>query len=130
MSRLNVPRESVQSSSYLKTLERAFTHESVLFIARIYFGHGATIKVDAIWEPSVQEAPIMYIVYIVANRQTSRETLDKNLADFKAYIMSGVKLPFNVLIVPVSFYEERVDENSSNEESSITEDSECQGAPA
>lgn len=72
----------------------------------------------------------MYIVYIVANRQTSRETLDKNLADFKSYIMAGVKLPFNVLIVPVSFYEERVDENSSNEESSITEDSECQGATA
>lgn len=130
MSRLNVPREPAQSSNYLKSLKRAFTHEAVLFIARVYFGRSADIKVEAIWEPSIQEAPIMYIVYIIANELTSRERLDKNLADFKSNIMVGVKLPFNVLVIPVSFYEENEDDIKADEEQSVTENTECERTPA
>lgn len=125
-----MPREPAQSSNYLKSLKRAFTHEAVLFIARVYFGRNADIKVDAIWEPSIQEAPIMYVIYIVANELTPRERLDKNLADFKSNIMVGVKLPFNVIIIPVSFYEESEDDTKADEEQSVTEDTECERASA
>ena len=121
MSLLSVPLESVRSNKYSKLLEKAFSDEAILFIARVYFGKNATIKIDALWEPSYQESPVMYIIYVIANKLLSVKELETNIRDFKENILQGVTLPPNVLIIPVSFYKEFVNGNSPDEESCIIE---------
>ena len=121
MNLLSVPLESVRSSNYANLLEKAFTNETVLFVIRVYFGRDATIKVDSLWEPSYQESPVMYIVYIVANKHMSIKEINRAFKDLKDNILQGVVLPPNVLIVPVSFYKEFVNETSPDEESCTIE---------
>lgn len=121
MNLLSVPLESVRSSNYANLLEKAFTNETVLFVTRVYFGRDATIKIDSLWEPSYQESPVMYIVYIVANKHMSIKEINRAFKDLKDNILQGVVLPPNVLIVPVSFYKEFVNETSPNEESCTIE---------
>ena len=116
MNLLSVPLESVRSSNYANLLEKAFTNETVLFVTRVYFGRDATIKIDSLWEPSYQESPVMYIVYIVANKHMSIKEINRALKDLKDSILQGVVLPPNVLIIPVSFYKEFVNETSPDEE--------------
>mgnify|MGYP003595506475 CR=1 FL=1 len=106
MNHSNVKQECARLNNYLKTLEKAFIKDSVLFIARVCFGLSTTIKIDALWELSSKESPIMYIVYIVVNKETPREILDKNLEAFRFYFLKDIKLPFIVFIIPFSFFKE------------------------
>lgn len=50
----------------------------------------------------------------MANKKVPRETLDKNMRDFLS--ASGLSFWFSVLLIPICFYGEDVNEITYNEE--------------
>lgn len=96
------------------TIQKGFDNEYVSLFAKVYFGGDSSIKVEEIWEPSYKVGPIMHIVYFVSNKEVPRETLDKNMRDFLE--ASELSFPFSVLLIPICFYGENVNEITYNEE--------------
>lgn len=113
MTLSNVPPALAQLNKLKEILEEIFSSENISFLLKLYFGDKAKVIVDAIWDPTLQEFPVMHIVYIVSNQQQSRESLEQSLSDFLRYLDS---FPPNVLFIPSCFIKEDVNEDNTVEE--------------
>lgn len=113
MSLSSVPPALAQLNKLKEILEEVFSSEGTSFLLKLYFGKEAEAVVDAIWDPTVQDFPIMHIIYIVTRQEQPREILEKRMEEFKRYIDP---FPPNVLIIPVCFIKEIVNEDNATEE--------------
>jgi hypothetical protein len=103
-----------EALSYKEKLQKGFDNEYLTLLIKVYFGVESFVRVEEIWEPTYKEGPIMHIIYFVANKKVPRETLDKNMRDFLS--ASGLSFSFSVLLIPICFYGEDVNEITYNEE--------------